>query len=334
MFQINLVSGGGFPAAEGTSLTDAAIEAGITLPYSCKTGRCATCRVKVVSGKTAVMRQEFDLTDAERDDGWILGCCRAAVSDLEIDVEDLTRLDLPKAKTLPCRVESIEDVAPDVRKFVLRLPPFANFSYRPGQYVKIIGPGGHRRSYSLANVDAQKGHLTVHVRKVPGGTLSAYWFGAVKKNDLLRVNGPLGTFVLRDVAGRDLVFLATGTGIAPIVAMLEQVVTLPSDVAPKSVRVIWGGRVPADLYLDPKTICPGSFYTPTLSRGPSEWAGARGYVQDVLIASDVELCEARVYACGSESMIRAAKRKLLDAGLPPKAFHSDAFLQSAPSELK
>lgn len=334
MFHINLVSGGGFPAAEGTILTDAAIEAGMTLPYSCKTGRCGTCRMRVVSGTTAVVQDEFDLTDAERADGWIFGCCRAAVSDLEIDVEVLTGLDLPTPKTLPCRVESIEDVAPDVRKFVLRLPPSANFSYLPGQYVNIIGPGGHRRSYSLARVDAQKGHLTVHVRKVRGGSLSTYWFGAVKKNDLLRVLGPLGTFILRDVAGRDLVFLATGTGIAPIVAMLEQVVTLPSDVAPKSVRVIWGGRVPADLYLDPKTICPELLYTPTLSRAPSEWAGARGYVQDVLITSDVELCEARVYACGSETMIYAAKTKLLDAGLPPKAFYSDAFLQSAPSALK
>lgn len=333
MFKISLVSGNGFPATEGTFLTDAAIDAGVALPYSCKTGRCGTCRMKVVSGTTVVMQDESDLTDAERAEGWIFGCCRAALSNLEIDVEDLTGLDLPKAKTLPCRIETIEDVAPDVRKFVLRLPPSANFSYLPGQYANIIGPGGHRRSYSLAGVDAQKGHLMFHVRKVPSGALSAYWFGAAKKNDLLRLNGPLGTFVLRDVTGVDLVFLATGTGMAPVVAMLEQVAGLPPDAAPRSVRVIWGGRVPADLYLDPKRICPEVQYTPTLSQAPSEWAGAREYVQDVLIASGMDLCTARVYACGSDKMINVAKTKLLGAGLPPKAFHSDAFVYSAPCEF-
>lgn len=289
--------------------------------------------MKVVSGTTAVMQDEIGLTDAERADGWIFGCCRVAMSDLEIDVEALTGLDFRKARTLPSRIEAIEDVAPDVRKVVLRLPPSANFSYLPGQYANIIGPGGLRRSYSLAGGDAQKGHLVFHVRKVSGGALSTYWFGAAKKNDLLRLNGPLGTFVLRDVSGVDLVFLATGTGIAPILAMLEQVVALPPVASPRSVRLIWGGRVPADLYLDPKTLCPEMQYTPTLSRAPSEWAGARDYVQDVLIASGLGFCNARVYACGSETMINAAKTKLLDAGLPPKAFNSDAFVHSAPCEL-
>ena len=288
--------------------------------------------MRVLSGATVVLQDESDLTDAERSDGWILGCCRAASSDVELDVEDLTGLDLPKPRTLPCRIDAIDDVAPGVRRFVLRLPPSAQFAFLPGQHVDIIGPGGHRRSYSLAETNLKEGHLVLHVRQVPGGALSAYWFGAARKDDLLRLHGPKGTFVLRDVAGAELVFLATGTGIAPITATLAQVASLPPDVAPNSVQVIWGGRVSEDLYLDPGSICPETQYTPTLSQAQSEWEGPREYVQDVLISSSTDLSNTRVYACGSDRMISAARAKLLAAGLPARAFYSDAFVSSAPNE--
>ena len=112
--------------------------------------------------------------------------------------------------------------------------------------------------------------------------------------------------MFRDVAGAELVFLATGTEMAPVMAMLEQVASLAPDLAPNSVRVIWGSRVSADLYLDPGSSCPKAQYTRSLSQAQSQWGGPRDYVQDVLISSNTDLGNTCIYACGSDRMISAA----------------------------
>lgn len=257
-----------------------------------------------------------------------MSCVREATSNAVLEADDLTELNLPQARTLPCRIEAIEDLAPGVRQFVLRLPPEAGFDFRPGQYIDVIGARGLRRSYSLARVDTARGYLTLHVRRVPEGMMSGYWFGAAKPNDLMRLHGPLGTFVLRDVAGVELVFLVTGTGIAPVWAMLVKLSELGLQERPRSTHVIWGGRVPTDLYADPRVVHPQLHYTPTLSRAAPSWQGARDYVQDVMLASGFDLGNARVYACGSAKMIHAAREKLLAAGLAATSFHSDAFVPS------
>ena len=144
-----------------------------------------------------------------------------------------------------------------------------------------------------------------------------------------RLRGPLGTFFLRDVAGVDLVFLATGTGIAPIKAILESLPGLQPDQRPGSVTVLWGGRVASDLYLDIGSIPGEHRFIPVLSRAGDDWAGARGHVQDVLLGLRPDLGNTAVYACGSDAMIHGARDALLRAGLPERRFHSDAFVCSA-----
>ncbi|HSD15653.1 MAG TPA: 2Fe-2S iron-sulfur cluster-binding protein [Thermomonas sp.] len=329
MPHIRLNAGTSFKAEPGTSILDAAAAASRLIPYSCRTGRCSTCRCKVVEGETLALAAETGLSPEEQAEGWILGCVRSAVTDLTLEVDTLDGLALPPARTFPCRIASIERLAPDVVRILLRLPPTATFEFLPGQYLELIGPGGIRRSYSLATTGSPGAPLELHVREVPAGVMSDYLFHHARDNDLLRLHGPLGTFVLRDVAGIDLILLATGTGIAPVKAILESLPSLHPAEVPRSVTVLWGGRIPSDLYLDIAAL-PGTHrFIPVLSRADGEWTGARGHVQDVLLALQPDLRAAAVYACGSDAMIHGARDALLQAGLPAVRFHSDAFVCSA-----
>ena len=329
MHQITLASGRVFSADADMPILNAASKAGVSIPYSCKTGRCSSCKCKVIAGETEALQEEVGLSASEKADGWVLSCLRTAVTDLSLDVEDLGGIVLPEAKTQPCRISSIDKLAPDVVRVMLRLPPTAEFSFIPGQYIDVIGPGGLRRSYSLANASFADKQLELHIRAVDGGAMSQYWFGQAKANDLLRLNGPLGTFFLRDVAGLDLVFLATGTGIAPVKAMLESMHDLAAEKQPRGVTVLWGGRTLQDLYFDVTGI-PGDFnFVSVLSRSDAQWTGARGHVQQALLAALPDLSQAAVYACGSDAMIRDAQTTLTAAGLPNNRFYSDAFVCSA-----
>lgn len=328
MANIELANGIGFASETDESLLDAAMRSGVQLAYSCRTGRCSTCKCKVLDGQTAPLQDELGLSEQEKREGWILGCVRTAVTDVVLDAEDLGGIELPSAKTLPCRVHSIEKLAPDVVKVRLRLPPTSDFHFLPGQYVDVIGQGGVRRSYSLANASSAEKMLELHIREVDGGAMSRYWFNDAKTNDLLRLHGPLGTFFLREASGKDLVFLATGTGIAPVKAMLEAIALADPVQRPKSVSLFWGGRVESDLYWTPGDDAAVRF-VPVLSRGSDAWTSARGHVQQVLIAETPDFSAMTVYACGSPAMIQSAQQALVERGLPERRFYSDAFVCSA-----
>jgi CDP-4-dehydro-6-deoxyglucose reductase len=323
-----LADGRAFPVSGETSLLDAALAAGIALPYSCRTGRCSTCKAQVHGGGTRALVAESGLTAAELADGWILTCARTADADVALEAESLGLVALPPVKTVPCRIAQLERLAPDVLRVVLRLPPTAGFAYIPGQYIDVIGPNSIRRSYSLANAPSEDKLLELHIRAVENGAMSRFWFNEAKVNDLLRLNGPLGTFFLRDTADVDLIFLATGTGIAPVKAILESLAHLPAEQSPRSVTVLWGGRHAQDLYLDIAGIGGSHTYVPVQSRPDAGWPGQAGYVQDVLLRLNPDLKNAAVYACGSDAMIHGARQRLVEAGLPPKRFYSDAFVCS------
>jgi CDP-4-dehydro-6-deoxyglucose reductase len=327
MVTIHLTNGKRFEANHGESLVDAAARSDIALPYSCKTGRCSTCKAKVVDGVTEPIHGEFGLTAQEHEQGWILGCVRSAKSDVTLDIEDLGSVVIPKRKTVPTRIHSLQALSSDVLKVVLRLPPTSNFNFLPGQYIDVIGHDAIRRSYSIANGNKAGGMLELHIRKVEQGRMSSYWFGQAKENDLLRLDGPSGTFFLRNVTGRDLVFLATGTGIAPVKAMLEGLAQILEQ--PRSVTVYWGGRTSDDLYMNFSAIPVVHRYVPVLSRPDTNWTGARGYVQNVYLSEAGNMDEALVYACGSEAMIQSARKILTINGLPERQFLSDAFVCSA-----
>ncbi len=261
--------------------------------------------------------------------GWMLSCVSSATTDLALDVQDLGDVRLEPARTLPCRIQVLERLAGDVMKVTLRLPPNSGFRCLPGQYIDVIGHGGLRRSYSVANAVSASQHIELHVRKVDDGAMSHYWFDQAKPSDMLRLNGPLGTFFLRDTAGLNLLLLATGTGIAPIKAMLEGLALAPVAMLPRSVALYWGGRTAPDLYWDPATLAIGHRFVPVLSRADAGWTGARGHVHQAVLQDNPELSNAVVYACGSDAMIQSARTELVAAGLAQTRFHSDVFVCSS-----
>lgn len=333
MPHITLSNGTAFDAEHGVSILDAALAKGIVLEHSCRTGRCGSCKARVTHGQTSALRVPVGLTPQESEHGWVLTCTHEALSDVRLDIEDLSALAGIETRVTPARIDSIERLAEDVVRVQLRLPPRSPFKFLPGQYVDVTSPAGVKRSYSIASAAATPERVELQVRRVDGGQLSAYWFGQARVNDLLRFNGPRGTFFLRPVAGLDLIFLATGTGIAPILSMLQQLADMSADERPRSVTLYWGGRHRADHYLDPRPIYTGMRYVPVMSRGDADWNGARGHVQDVLaheIAHGIApvLSGSMVYACGSEAMIHGASRLLMELGLPEKQFRFDAFVSS------
>jgi CDP-4-dehydro-6-deoxyglucose reductase len=277
----------------------------------------------------ATLREASSLTDEEAQAGWVLTCAHAAATDVVLEVEDLSALAGITPKTLPARINSLDLLAPDVLRIALRLPPASPWRFLPGQSIDINSPDGVKRSYSLASDAAHSGSIELHVRHVEGGLFSAYWFGQARTNDLLRFRGPIGTFYLRPCAGLHLVFLATGTGLAPFQSMLLQLAVMPEVERPASVTLYWGGRQLDDLYIDPARLWRGLHYVPVLSRAGVQWQGARGHVQDVFLASHRQpLSDTVVYACGSSAMIDGARQSLLNAGLAPGRFHFDAFVPS------
>lgn len=321
MFSITLVNGKRFDAAPDISILEAARAAGLALEHSCRTGRCGLCRA-TVRGETALIQPELP-TDA-LEPGEVLTCCRSAASDLEVDVADLGRLAGIDKRILPCKIAAIDFPAPTIAHVVLRLPPTARFAYLAGQYIDIIARGV-KRSYSIANAPREDGSIELFIRRFDGGVLSRYWFEDAAVGDLLRFEGPLGTFFLREEGQGPLILLATGTGIAPVRALLDEIATLPS--APP-VFAFWGNRAREDFFWSPAPGAAQVRFEPVLSRPDAAWSGARGYVQDALISLGLDLGDASVYACGSEDMIRSAERQLLAAGLPRHRFFADPFLSS------
>lgn len=316
-----------FISEPGITLLDSARSQGIALEYSCRTGRCGVCKAKVL-GDTEVNHEEHALAQSEKNDGFILTCCRSALTDIALDIEDLGLLGAIQSKTLPCRIDFVQRLSKDVVQIFLRVPPGNQLEFLAGQYIDVIGQGGVRRSYSIANAPRPDGKLELQIRHVEQGIMSQYWFGEAKQNDLLRLEGPLGTFSLRESKAHSLVFLATGTGIAPVKAMLEQLASNPYQAANKTIYVYWGGRTPDDIYWKPSFDTLDLKFIPVLSRAEENWIGRKGYIQQALLDDGIQLIDSVVYACGSDAMIHSARELLLAAGLSKKNFHSDAFVSS------
>lgn len=326
--RVTLADGTVFYAADNVTILEAALDSGFLLEHSCRTGRCGVCKAKVISGDTKTLTAETSLEIDDLSAGYVLTCCRAASSNLELDILPLGDLAKFERKTVPARVDTIKSLSPDVLEVVLRTPPTNILEFRAGQYIDVIGPKGVRRSYSIANSPRDNGKLTLQIRRVENGQLSQYWFNECQKNDLLRLEGPLGTFCLRSGPPKHLVFLATGTGIAPIKAILEE---LAEQVAPSEnyqIHLYWGGRVREDLYWTPKFPHLPLNFAPVLSQ-TDDWGGRVGHVQDALLEDRIDLSQAAVYACGSELMIDSSRIALCAAGLDPNNFYSDAFVSSS-----
>lgn len=281
-----------------------------------------------MSGKTALLRPEDDsLSTGEVEQGMVLTCCRSAVSDLALDIEPLDRLAGLGIRTMPARIVSVQRIAPDIVGVLLKTPPSSPMRFLAGQYIDVLADGV-RRSYSLANAPRADGLLELVVKRYPGGRLSAYWFERAKPNDLIRIEGPLGTFFLRDDVPAQILFLATGTGIAPVKALLEELATDPARAAGHHIRVFWGNREAENFCWDPVSLGLDIGFHHLLSGDNASWNGKRGYVHEAAIDDGFDPADTVVYACGSNAMIASARTRFLSLGLPVRRFFSDAFVSS------
>ena len=327
MYEISLKNNKTFTCDSNTTIFEAAKKAGIFLEHSCLTARCRSCVVKIAYGATKDKLDDLVLSKEEKRNNHTLSCNAIPTSDVSLDVEDLGNVLLYDKKIVPAKIKSIQKLTDDVIKVSLRLPPNANFKYNSGQYVNLI-KANLKRSYSVANAFKEKTSLEFFIKKYEKGLMSRYWFEEAKENDLLRVEGPLGSFFLRESNYENIIFLATGTGIAPIKAILENIEESYSNFKHKKIWVFVGARYKEDLFWEPnlenKNIKVN--YIPVLYRQKEDWSGVQGYVQDAVLRSTIDLEQTQVYACGSNEMIQSAKEVFIKNKLSASNFFSDAFV--------
>lgn len=325
-FKIKLRNNKTFSCDEKTTIFDAAKSESIALEHSCLTARCRSCVVKVLEGETKNKLDETVLSDEEKKQNFVLSCNAYPKSDISLDIEDLGDIILYDKKIVPAKINSINPETDDVIKLELRLPPTAKFKYNAGQYVNLI-KGGIKRSYSVASAYKESGTLEFYIKKYENGLMSNYIFNEAKANDLLRMEGPLGSFFLRETSKQNIVFLATGTGIAPIKAILEHIKNTNVQVEQKTFWLFFGARYAKDVFWTPEDMGIMNLkFTTSFSREAKPFDGYKGYVQDAVLSEDIDLKDAQVYACGSNDMITSAKSILIKKGLSENDFFSDAFV--------
>ena len=324
MHKVTLSNGVEFMCSETQTILEAAKINNVAIEHSCRSGRCGVCAAPISHGETKAIVAEESLSKSDILSGKILTCCRTPTTDIYLDIDDLGEIGSLKTLTLPCRIDSIKFLNDDVLGLDLRLPPNNDFAFLPGQYLDLIN-GDVRRSYSIANAPRVDGKLELQIKRVEQGLISTTLFSQTKENDLFRIEGPLGTFSYRDDGEKNVVLMATGTGIAPIKAMLE---SFFKDESSKNIFVVWGARFKKDLYLNLEHLMSNHQFIPVLSR--EDYDGFfYGYVQDAVLGLGLTLENTSVYACGSEVMIKDARDCLIKNGLSPKRFHSDAFVSSS-----
>jgi CDP-4-dehydro-6-deoxyglucose reductase len=335
-FQVTVQpSGRQFEVGPGEQVLAAGIRQSIGLPYGCKDGACGSCKCKMTSGTVVHGKhQSKALSEDEAQAGFILTCCATPQSDLVLESRQVTALgDLP-VKKLPVRVSTLEKKSADVMLLQLQLPANDAFTFRAGQYVEFILRDGARRSYSMANAPSKGAALELHIRHMPGGKFTDHVFADMKEKEILRIEGPFGSFYLREDSSKPMIFLASGTGFAPIKALLEH---MQHQGIQRPVTLYWGGRRPGDLYLDAwvhaqLAVMPQLRYVPVISDALPEdqWTGRTGFVHRAVLDDFPDLSQHQVYACGAPIVIDSARTDFgTRAGLPAEEFYADAFTSEA-----
>lgn len=332
-------SGHNFEVDDEESILEAALRQGFTLPYGCRNGACGSCKGKVVSGTIDYgVYQPGALSEEEKSAGMALFCVGRPLSDMTLEIREIGAARDIQIKTLPCRVQALDRLAHDVMRLRLKLPANERLQFLAGQYIDILLKDGKRRSFSLANAPHDDAFLELHIRHTPGGHFTEHVFNEMKEKAILRFQGPLGTFFLREESDKPILFIAGGTGFAPIKGMLEHAFHTGID---REMTLYWGTRALRDLYMPE---LPSAWqaahenfrFIPVLSQPQAEdqWTGRTGRVPEAVLNDFEDLSGYQVYACGTPAMVEAAREKFIARGLPRDEFYADAFTFAVDSQPK
>ena len=326
-------SGQQFQVEDGESILAAALRQQIILPYGCRNGACGSCKGKLLEGQVDYgVYQKKALPDEDKAQGKALFCQARPLGDVVIEARTIGATKDLQVKTLPCRVQKLERLADDVIALHLKLPANERLQFLAGQYLEFLLKDGSRRSFSMANAPHDDELIQLHVRRVAGGQFTDHVFGRMKERDILRFEGPLGTFFLRQDSDKPIVFVASGTGFAPIKSIIEAArhkgVTRP-------MTLYWGGRRPTDLYMNALAESwagPALRYVPVVSDALPEdgWGGRTGFVHRAVMQDFPDLSAHQVYACGVPIMVDSARKDFTTlCQLPEEEFFADSFTTQA-----
>ncbi len=329
-----------FTVEDDETILNAALRQGFTLPYGCRNGACGSCKGKILEGLVNYGHyQPETLTEEEKSAGKALFCSAKPITPLVIEARELRLAGDIQVRTLPCRVQKIDKIAADVAVLYLKLPANERFQFMAGQYIDFLLKEGKRRSFSMANAPHNDEFIELHIRHIPGGNFSDYVFTQMRERAILRFEGPLGTFFLREDTDKPIIFMAGGTGFAPIKAIIEHALYKKLD---RTMILYWGARSLADLYMAKlpakwQAEQPNFSFIPVLSEPKAEdnWPGRTGLVHQAIVDDFDDLSGFQVYACGAPAMCEAGHKAFTSQrGLPENEFYSDAFTFSADALAK
>jgi CDP-4-dehydro-6-deoxyglucose reductase len=332
-FNVRTEPGGhAFTVETGENLLAAALRHGVGLPYGCRNGQCGSCAAKLVEGE---IQYPNGMPEAllGRTPGTCLTCQAVAQSDLVLKVAEVQTAAEVEVRTLPCRVVGKEQLSHDVVRLYLKLPEDQRLQFFAGQYLDFILRDGRKRAFSIANAPHDDELIELHVRHVPGGEFTDYVFDSMKEKTILRIQAPLGTFILREDSDRPLVFMGGGTGFAPIKGMIEHAFHVGIG---RPMHLYWGVRSRRDLYLPdlPEQWArehPNLTFTPVLSEPDADWTGRSGFVHEAVVADHPDMSGFDVYMSGPPVMVDAGRAAFEARGLTMDHMFSDAFEYAADS---
>ena len=319
----------------GETILEAGIRAGIALPFECRNGGCGVCKCSILNGEVDHgIYHPSALTDSEKSLGKALMCCTVPLSDVEIEYAIEGVRGTEHIRNYNGRIDSMERLSADVMRLVISLPNNEKVSFKAGQYINILLPGGQRRAFSFANPPHENNTIELHVRLVPDGLFTTHVFTQMQAGDELRFEGPLGSFTLRE-SSRPIIFVAGATGFAPIKSIVED--AFHRDIR-RPMLLYWGVRRPADMYMmkyaeNWQLSHPHFRFIPVLSNALPEdnWQGRVGLVHEAILKDFPDMTGYEVYVCGSVKMVETAFPAFLAQGLSEDFCFSDAFIPSADS---
>jgi CDP-4-dehydro-6-deoxyglucose reductase len=325
-------SGQSFTVEDSEAVLAAGIRQGIGLSYGCRNGICGSCKVSLISGDITYPEGPPEtLSDEDKEAKANIGvlCQAHARSDLIIETQLVGLGKDVVVKKLPCRIQRKELLSHDVIGLWLKLPVTERLQFLAGQYIDILINDGRHRSFSIANAPHDDEYIELHIRRIEGGDFTRIVFEELKEKSMLRIEGPHGSFFLREESTNPMIFMAGGTGFAPIKGIIEHAI---EENITRPIQLYWGVQAKRDFYMLElaqgwANQCENISFTPVLSNSDplDHWQGRQGWVHDIIVEDYSDLGEYDIYASGPPAMVDAGKSAFAKAGLKLSQYYSDAF---------